>query len=250
MQFDWTTFGLEILNFLVLVWLLQRFFYKPIQGAIEARRRAVDETLHAAEQKRAEAQAMKTRYEDHLKQVSQDEQAARDALRDQLAAERERRLAALETELSQARERARALGDREARERETALTREAVAHAARFAAKLLTSLATPELEKQLIDLLLQELPHDGEQAPEDRLRQAWSDPKSAPVLATAYPLDEPARRRIRSVLAGFLGEPGNALEFRTEPDLVAGVQLRLGTVALSANLRDELRYFQDAFHAE
>ena len=30
MELDWTTFVLEIVNFLVLVWILQRYLYRPV----------------------------------------------------------------------------------------------------------------------------------------------------------------------------------------------------------------------------
>jgi F-type H+-transporting ATPase subunit b len=33
-ELNWTTFVLEILNFLVLVWLLKHFFYQPVKGVI------------------------------------------------------------------------------------------------------------------------------------------------------------------------------------------------------------------------
>lgn len=39
MQIDWTTFVLEIVNFLALVWLLKRFLYTPVLDVL-ARRRA------------------------------------------------------------------------------------------------------------------------------------------------------------------------------------------------------------------
>ena len=43
MEVDWTTFALEIINFLILVWILKRFFYHPVLDII-ARRRICIET--------------------------------------------------------------------------------------------------------------------------------------------------------------------------------------------------------------
>ena len=37
MSIDGFTFGAQLLNFVVLVWLLKRFLYRPILGAITAR---------------------------------------------------------------------------------------------------------------------------------------------------------------------------------------------------------------------
>src|SRR5450631_3657146 len=61
MLIDWFTVGAQILNFLVLVWLLKRFLYKPILNAIESREKriaaelaAAAATMSAAEAKRDE----------------------------------------------------------------------------------------------------------------------------------------------------------------------------------------------------
>ena len=37
MLIDWFTVGAQALNFLILVWLLKRFLYKPILDAVDAR---------------------------------------------------------------------------------------------------------------------------------------------------------------------------------------------------------------------
>ena len=56
MELTWTTFLLEVINFLVLVWLLKRLFYAPVMRAIAARRAAVEKTLADAEATKREAE--------------------------------------------------------------------------------------------------------------------------------------------------------------------------------------------------
>ncbi len=48
MELNWTTFALEIVNFLILVWILKRFLYKPVLEAIARRKTAIDKTLSDA----------------------------------------------------------------------------------------------------------------------------------------------------------------------------------------------------------
>ena len=38
MGLDWSTFLLELVNFLILIWILKRFLYAPVKAAVEARR--------------------------------------------------------------------------------------------------------------------------------------------------------------------------------------------------------------------
>ena len=56
MLIDWFTVGAQALNFLVLVWLLKHFLYKPILDAIDARAKGIAATLADADAKTKEAQ--------------------------------------------------------------------------------------------------------------------------------------------------------------------------------------------------
>ena len=56
MLIDWFTVGAQVLNFLILVWLLKRFLYKPILDAIDAREERIAAELADADAKKAEAQ--------------------------------------------------------------------------------------------------------------------------------------------------------------------------------------------------
>ena len=46
MTFDWWTLGLQTVNIVILVWLLQRFFWAPIAGMIAERRAASQQPLY------------------------------------------------------------------------------------------------------------------------------------------------------------------------------------------------------------
>ena len=56
MLIDWFTVGAQALNFLILVWLMKRFLYKPILHAIDAREKQVAAELANAAAQKAEAQ--------------------------------------------------------------------------------------------------------------------------------------------------------------------------------------------------
>ena len=62
MELNLSTFLLEIVNFLVLVWILKRFLYKPVMGVIERRKVGIEQTLAQAEDKTREATALREQY--------------------------------------------------------------------------------------------------------------------------------------------------------------------------------------------
>ncbi|MBV8276588.1 MAG: F0F1 ATP synthase subunit B, partial [Verrucomicrobia bacterium] len=55
MLIDWFTVVAQAINFLVLVWLLRRFLYKPIVTAMDAREQKIASQLRDAERQKAEA---------------------------------------------------------------------------------------------------------------------------------------------------------------------------------------------------
>jgi F-type H+-transporting ATPase subunit b len=60
--FDWFTILAQIVNFLILLFLLRRFLYRPILNAMEAREQRIAALLEEAEQKRAEAEKEQLRF--------------------------------------------------------------------------------------------------------------------------------------------------------------------------------------------
>ena len=56
MLIDWFTIGAQVLNFLILVWVMKRFLYKPILVAIDKREARIAAELADADAKKAEAQ--------------------------------------------------------------------------------------------------------------------------------------------------------------------------------------------------
>lgn len=244
MEFDWTTFTLEIINFLILVWILKRFLYHPILDVIARRRAGVEKTLADARRIETEAGELKLQNERHLAQWEKDKEAAKARLREELAEERGRLMVALETSIAEERERRRVLDERRRHDFQRTVEEQGIAQGAAFSAKLLSRVATPELEARLYALLLEDL--RGLRA-EDR--HAVADAATAPGLQlkvqSAFALDEGRRDELARALADATGKV-LPVEYRENPELLAGFQVSIGPWILHANLRDELKFFSGA----
>ncbi len=62
MSIDWITVLAQIANFLVLLWLLKRFLYRPILDGIDAREAEIAKRMAAAEQARKDAEVAESQY--------------------------------------------------------------------------------------------------------------------------------------------------------------------------------------------
>ncbi len=243
---DWKTFAFEIINFLVLVWLLRRFLYRPVLAAIDRRRAAIEQSLHDAKAAQDQAAQLEQRYQAQVDQWEQEHRRARTALHEELVGERDRQLRALEHDLEQARERSRALESQRQDARVRAADQEAAALAQRFVTLLLQRLAGPELEARLVGLSLEDLralPDAGRET----LRRALEETRGVAGIDSAFELTSAQQSDLTAALEA-LAQRKVACEFTTVPDLLAGLRITAGPWILSANLREELKFFLEATH--
>ncbi len=92
MLIDWFTVGAQALNFLILVWLMKRFLYKPILHAIDAREKRIAAELADADAKKAEAQKERDEFQHKNEEFDQQRAALLSQATDEAQAERERLL--------------------------------------------------------------------------------------------------------------------------------------------------------------
>lgn len=249
MDLDWTTFILEIINFLVLVWILQRFLYKPVMNVVAQRRAAIVKSLEEAQATQSTAASLKEQYENRLSDWQKERAEARQQLHGEIEAERQKLLEQVQTELAEQRQKEQVLAAR----RNEYLLREARQQALRlseqFAARLLTRLAVPAVEGRLLDMLLEDLARLSE-AQRQTLVDAQRNMRSPVQVVSAFPLNDSQRQRLVSALQKLLAAQV-ACEFGEDPALLAGVCVHIGAQRLQANLKEELRFFGDAIrHAE
>lgn len=246
MTFDVTTFVFEIINFLVLVWLLHRFFYRPVLAALDRRRAGIEQRLTESRTLREEAAALEQRYQERLAGWEHERQEARARLQTELLAERDKQMARLREELEL--ERDRQLTLERQRDQERALRAEGAALdlALAFSKRLLERIAGPELEARLVAMATDDLAA----LPEERRRaiaQTLHDHPAPVHVATAFPLNGGAREKLTAALQALAG-PGVNVEFAEKPELLAGLRIDAGNWVLSANLGEQLRFFQEASH--
>ena len=63
MLIDWFTVGAQVINFLILIWLMKRYLYQPILHAIDAREARIAAELSDADAKKAEAKKERDEFE-------------------------------------------------------------------------------------------------------------------------------------------------------------------------------------------
>jgi F-type H+-transporting ATPase subunit b len=243
LELNWTTFVLEILNFLVLVWLLKHFLYRPVKGVIEKRRQGIEAQLQQADDKQRQAEALREQYENRLADWESEREAARLELQHDIEEERLKQLEVLQQELAAEREKAGVLAERQLQEQQRQNEVNALEQGARFVARLLEALASPEIQAKLFEHLLHELKHLPP-AQRDALQSAAvvnGKPLSVQVLS-AYPLSEGQQQQLKKQIESRVPQQIQ-YQFHEDRKLICGLRITVGPWVMHANLHDELKTF-------
>ncbi len=237
MTFNVWTFLFEVLNFLVLAYLLHRLLYRPLHDAIDARRAEANRARAEAEQAHREAVALQERLQREQAEQQRQQQELIRASREQADAERRRILAEAEQAVRTRQEEVRQALECEREDALQALRTEVVRQAVDAAGRLLGAAADRTLEVQLAARLVEAvgaLPEDQRR----QLREQWT-PADGALLEAASDPDADALGRVRAALAELLGRPAE-LDVRVRPELLAGARLRLGGHVWDASLAGQL----------
>lgn len=244
MEFSWTTFGLEIFNFLVLLWLLQRLLYRPVKRVIEERQLATEKALADTQAERQAALDLKSQYDHRLSDWEAEKSRVRAELDSELAAERVRRLTELNVALEAERARRQSLEERRLAELTQELAQQAREESLRFLAQLLERLASPALEEKVMAIALEDLaklPEETVQA----VREAGCEAEQHVTVVSAHALNSEQREQCTQACSCLLSAMP-VVEFREDSALLAGVRFAVGPWVLGANLKDELAFFAGA----
>ncbi|WOI35574.1 F0F1 ATP synthase subunit delta [Alteromonas sp. CI.11.F.A3] len=249
MPIDWFTVIAQIINFLILVWLLKRFLYKPILDGIDAREHKISRVISSAETKKKNAEALENQYKDKLTNIDAERSAIIKLAKEEA---QKAHLAAMQNAKVQA--------DAFAIKRTAALNTEiqtlqndvinkSVKEVFALSRKVISELSDQQLQDKMFDKLLSHLKalnaerHVG-------LNQAIQNNQGHAKVRSIAPLSQAQCERLKAYLQGLLTEQTSGesltitLDLEVDPQLIAGLELAFGGWKLSWSANETLNALQ------
>lgn len=225
MQIDWFTFIAQIINFLILVWLLKRFLYRPIMRAMEQREQKISDRLQDAVQKIQTAQQEAEIY----RQKQQELESERSAIFFQAKVDAENQRKVLLQKVRQEVDATQVKWEEALRREQDSFLRELKARATQqISATLrlaLADLANTNLEQQMIDVFIDHIQNLDTAEREEVAASAKANHHPGQILVhSAFEIPEASRPRITEVVRLQFGNNIN-LKFETVSDLICGIEL-------------------------
>lgn len=234
MQIDWITVSAQIVNFLLLIWLLKRFLYRPVIRAMDQREQRIAERLHEADEHQQIADGEAEQYRQRTEELEQRrEEIFAEATRD-AELQRQRMLDEARAEVIDTRDGWQREADQEKEDFLVSLRRGAVEAVETIARKTLRDLADTDLEDRVVHSFIERL------ASLDRsARRALVDRSQTVRIESSFELDHALRSRLTRAVHECLSDELD-VEYQQEPELICGIELTSGGRRLSWNVAEYL----------
>lgn len=241
---DWFTIIAQVVNFLILVWLMKRFLYKPIRLAIDDREKKILAKIADADKRKLEAQNENDVFKKKNEEFDQQREmllkkATEDAgnRREQLLDEAEKAVAEL------TKKRQESLKNEE-KDLIKSLSTRIRNEVFLISKKALTDLSGAALEEQIINQLINQLSKLGDKE-KKFLNSSFQKSPGHIKVRTGFSLSEKMRANIeKEVLSYLIPETTDShseqVKFEISKDLICGIEVEVHGQKVSWNLSDYL----------
>lgn len=246
MLIDWFTVVAQAINFLILVWLLKRFLYRPILNAIDAREQRIAKELGDADAKMTEAGKVRDAFQQKNEEFDRQRTALMHKATEEAQTERQRLLdgARKAADILGAKRQEALIND--ARNLDQALGRRTRQEVFAIARKALADLAGASLEERMTDVFVRRLREMDGQA-KSAFGSALKAASEPALIRSAFDLPAAQRTAIQNALnESFPATPSTPLStgiqvrFETAPDLVSGIEITANGQKMAWSIADYL----------
>tara|TARA_R110001592_G_scaffold94561_3_gene273608 strand:- start:3481 stop:4299 length:819 start_codon:yes stop_codon:yes gene_type:complete len=223
MLIDWFTIIAQLVNFLVLVWLLKHFLYRPIMNTIDDREKRIVDELADADSQKAKAEQQREEFLQKNTEFDQQRTTSMNKMNEEVKAERTRLLDSVRQESDALRNKLELALKNEQLSLQDALSQRAREEVFAIVRKALSSLAGASLEESMAVIFVKRLDglSDDEKA---SFKSAFSDSKEALIVHSAFDLAKKQQTLIKKTLNKLLDDE-LTIQFITESDVISGIEI-------------------------
>ena len=238
MLIDWFTLLAQIVNFLILIWLLKRFLYKPILNAIDEREKMIAGKLHEAEVSKADASREREEYEQKNTEFDRQRNELLQNAIGEVNSEKQKLLTHTRKEAETLRLRLMETVKAEQKNLSSEIIRRTRTEVFAIVRKTLLDLASVDLEEQMARVFIIRI---NELNPDERESLDSTLKKSSKEILVRSTFDLPKKQQIaiqNAIKTNF--NLASGINFETAPHLVSGIELITNGYKISWTIEDYL----------
>lgn len=234
MQINWFEVFAQILNFFILLALLNKFLFKPVMAAMEKREEEIANTVLNAETKFVNGEKLVNEYELKISEIKNKEEEIINTARKEAEDKRDILLTQYKEEMKLRKENFENEFKNEQTDFIKAFRDFLANYTVKISKKLLLSLSKTELEDKVFEGLLKTLSN----VEEDILIEERKNHKGILQIQSTNKIEDSQKEEIVNKLGTILKRDNNDLniEFQINPDLIYGFKVIFNTFTVNENL--------------
>lgn len=244
MEINWFTVIAQVINFLILVWLLKRFLYKPILKAIDERESKIATQLKEAQSKKAEAKKEQDDFQQKNVTFDQQKKERTDKVVSEAAEERQKLLDQARNDAAALAKQLALAAKEQQHNQQLEITRKIKEEVLTISRKALADLASVGLEEQLIQAFIKRL----KSLKDEELKQmkaAFTATADALLVRSAFALSEDQQNALKQAIDEVLAAD-TTLKFEETPALIGGIELSTHEYKIAWSISEYLRAFEES----
>ena len=238
MPINWFTVAAQAINFLILVWLLKRFLYKPILHAIDEREKGIATQLAEAEAKKAESQKERDDFQHKNEAFDHERAALLKKATDEAKAERQRLLDEARKDADSLRAKRQEALRNEQRNLGQEITRWTQKEVFAISRKTLVDLAATSLEERMGAVFVQRL-RALTGAAKEQLASALQASTDGARVRSAFDLSAEQHAAIQTAMNETFSADVH-IQFETVPEVISGIELSANGQKVAWSIADYL----------
>lgn len=240
MEINWFTFTAQIVNFLILLWLLKRFLYTPLQNVMKNRENEVLSRLEEARQKLVHAEEMSKEYQAKMDQLEEQKEEWLEEAKRESESYRKELLQTARNEVDTIHAKWLKAVEAEKKSLLEMLERQSVQKILSIVEKIVRDLSDTDLERQTIKRFLEKLTAKDENG-KTQVENIKAEKEI--VIVSSFPIEKTDRQKIDKAIQGMFSNE-TKFNYTTDSDLGFGIELRTNGWKLGWNMKmylNELR---------
>lgn len=242
MEINWFTVIAQVINFLILVWLLKRFLYKPVLNAIAEREKKIAAQLSDADAKKAEAQKERDAFQQKNEDFDKERMVQMNKVQEEASAEKQKLFEEARNESNALRAKYETSLKQQVDSITDMLKRKTQDEVFAITGKTLSDLAAVPFEEQLVKVFIQKIQNLKE---EDKriFAAALTNGDKTILVKSAADLSVSSKAALEKAL-WEINKKELKFQYQLAPDLVSGIEIDTGEYNLSWNIQSYLDTLQ------
>ncbi len=234
MNISWFEIIAQIINFFIILFLLQKLLYKPILNVMAARQERIQKSQIEADEKMDEAEKLMNQYNKKMADIQKEKQDIMDGARKEAEEKKEALLENYRQEAESKRNAYLKEIDDEKERFIANLRKKLGSGAVAIASHIVSTVSSKDLDKEVFQRFVANLKDLGQEIPNmESLDEETID------IYSARELSDDEKKTVEDVLNKQI-QHIQQIEYRIDPDLIVGYEMHLQTYTVHASVKNYL----------